>query len=335
MVYIFFSTGSLHLINIFELIKKNKIKDYKIFIIKSINTRANSEMFNTARFLNLKNIKSLSWSSFLVKRIFQYLSYVNKTKLQFLNKKITFVISDFNNFFFHFLRIFFKNSNFILIDEGIGSIASYKKYLSRGIYFPINQYKNFTLGLCKFLLPRSFKTLLYSKIKFYTFCGDNFNDKDIIINNLTNIKKKLSRNYKKDNSIVFFVGTKLSEIGALSLNEELNILHKIKLYWNKRGKKLIYVAKRSSSNQKIILIKKKLLIECIRFSLPLEIALGKEYKKIPFAISSHGGALSITLEKIYNIKASIFIPKKHKKNTWFLDNIDNLVIGSKKKIINI
>jgi hypothetical protein len=120
----------------------------------------------------------------------------------------------------------------------------------------------------------------------------------------------------------------------LSLNEELNILNRIKLYWNKRGKKLIYIAKRTSSDQKLILIKKKLLIECIRFSLPLEIALGKEYKKIPFAICSHGGTLNITLKKIYNIKSIIFIPKKYKKykEDIFSYNINKLIFESYKKI---
>ena len=36
---------------------------------------------------------------------------------------------------------------------------------------------------------------------------------------------------------------------CFQLDEELKILDKIKLYWEKRGKTLIYIAKRTSSNK--------------------------------------------------------------------------------------
>ena len=69
------------------------------------------------------------------------------------------------------------------------------------------------------------------------------------------------------------------ERGEITLDEELKILDKIKLYWERRGKTLIYIAKRTSSNKKLDLIKKKLSMKCIRFNLPLKLLLGQYTRK--------------------------------------------------------
>ena len=70
--------------------------------------------------------------------------FYNRLKSQF-NNKITFVISDFRDFLFHQIRMYFNNSNFILIDDGNIIFNIYKTYISKNIYFPFNQYNNFIL----------------------------------------------------------------------------------------------------------------------------------------------------------------------------------------------
>ena len=160
------------------------------------------------------------------------------------------------------------------------------------------------------------------------------NGEKILINKFEHIKKKVNKVLKKDNSLVLFVGTKLSERGIISLNEELAILKKIKSYWDNRGKKLLYIAKRTSSDEKLIQIKKKLSIDCLKFSLPLEIALKNEFNKLPFAVCSHGSALDFTLHKIYNLKSYIYFPKGYEK-LFHLDLTNNYIIVSKSKIISI
>lgn len=334
MNYLFFSTGPLHFIHIFEYIKKNRIKNYEIFIFKSKSERVNSEMLNTIKFLNLKNIRTVCWSTFKIMRIFQYISFINKLKFRISNAEFTFVISDFKYLFYHLLRINFKLSDFILIDEGTGTLIAYKKYISRGIFFPINQYDNYFLSMYKRLFTNNFRILLYSRFKIYSIFCNFINDKNTIVNNFEYIKKKVNKNFNKDNSIVMFIGTKLSERGFITISEELKILEKINLYWNKRGKKLIYVAKRTSSEKKLNLIKQRLSIDYIKFNLPLELAIGHEYKKLPYAICSHGSTLDITLKMIYKIKTYLFFPKGYEKMI-HLDHSNNHIIVSKSEIINI
>jgi hypothetical protein len=158
--YLFFSTGPLHLINIFELIKQENVKNYIIYIFKSKNKNVNLEFSNTTSFLKLKNIEYLSFDSQTIINLFQYIFFINKIKIKYTNKNFVFVISDFNNFFFHLLRLFFNKSEFILIDEGYGTLIAFKKYISRGIYFPIDNYKKSILRLFKIFSPKYFEIIL-------------------------------------------------------------------------------------------------------------------------------------------------------------------------------
>mgnify|MGYP001343643183 CR=1 FL=1 len=332
MDYFFFSAGPFHLKNNFEFIKKKKIKNYKIFIIQSKSKTVNLQVLNTIKILNLKNCENLNWNFFRIIRFFQYIFFIKRIYRQYSGKRITFIISDFKNLFFHFLRIFFHNSKFILIDEGFGTLIAYKKYFRKGIYFPIDQYNKYVLNISKHLLPSSFRNMLDTKIYIFSIYYNYMNDKNIIINDLKHIKKKLNKNYNKDNSIVFFSGTRLSERGAISLKEELKILKRIKLYWDKRGKKLIYIAKRTTSDEKLILIKKKLLIDFIKFNLPLELAICYEYKKLPYAHCSHGGTLHTTLKKIYNIKSVVYVPHKF-RHSIYSNSYNDYKVNFKKETV--
>lgn len=313
MHYVFFSTGPLHLIHIFEFLSQNKIDSYEIYVFKSKSNSVNLEMTNTEKFLKMKNLISVSWSSIKMIRLFQFIYFLKKLKSKFHNQKVTFIISDFKYLFYHFLRIFFDKSEFILIDEGTGTLIAYKKYISKKLFFPIYQYNGFFFKLFKFIFKKNLRKLIYSNFKIYTIFDNQINFKNKIVNKFTYVKKRLKVNLTKDNSIVFFIGTKLSERGLITLDEELKILNKIKIYWSKRNIKIIYVAKRTSSQQKLDLIKEKLSIDFVKFQLPLEIAFASEYQKFPFAICSHGSTLDITLKLIYGIRSFVFLPRNSNK----------------------
>ena len=138
-------------------------------MFKSTSERVNSEMFNTVKFLNLKNIRTVYWSNFKIMRIFQYISFINNLKPRILNMKFTFVISDFKYLFYHLLRINFKSSDFILIDEGTGTLIAYKKYISRGIFFPVKQYDNHFFLCIKDYLQITLEFYFIQNLKFIQF----------------------------------------------------------------------------------------------------------------------------------------------------------------------
>lgn len=332
MQYVFFSTGPLHLIHIFEFLNQNKINNYEIYVFKSVSSNVNLEMTNTEKFLKMKNIVHLSWGSIKIIRFFKFVYFLKKLKSKFHNQKITFIISDFKYLFYHVLRIFFDKSEFILIDEGTGTLIAYNKYISKKLYFPIYQYNGFFFKIFKFIFKKEFRKLIYSNFKIYTIFDNQINLKNKIDNKFKYIKKRINVNFTKDNSIVFFIGTKLSERGFITLDEELKILNKIKIYWHKRQKKIIYVAKRTSSQQKLDLIKEKLSIDFVKFQLPLEIAIASEYKKFPFAICSHGSTLDITLNLIYGIRSFVIIPRNLKQMSK-LDYSDKYISFSDSEII--
>ena len=334
MIYYFFASAPLHAINISEFIKEKKISNYKIFInITNINY-IDRQLLNTIKFLKLRNINKLYWSKFKILKLIQTQNFINSIKSQF-NNKITFVISDFRDFLFHQIRMYFNNSNFILIDDGNIIFNIYKTYISKNIYFPFNQYNKFYISILKYIFPNTYKNLFNSKILIFSFYKNFFRDKIIVKNKLKFIKKGLNcKSIQKNNSIVFILGTKLYERGVLSLDQEIKILDKIKLYWGKKGKKLVYISKRTTSDEKLKEIRKKLSIDYIKFNLPIEIALSAEYKKIPFAVCSFGSTANFTLKKIYNLSSYVFISKEI-KNKIYKNNSNYLIFNKYSKIIKI
>ena len=111
------------------------------------------------------------------------------------------------------------------------------------------------------------------------------------------------------------------------------MINKIKIYWEKKKKKLVYVAKRTSSEQKLQEIRKKLSVETIVFDLPLELALMANYKKkVPTIICSVGSTTNKTIPMIYkNIKAYSFIIDTVKLK----NHTENYSVYINKKIITL
>jgi hypothetical protein len=143
MTYIFFVAGPLHLLSTYELIKKKKLQEYYIIIHINKNRMVNDQMKNTCKFLDLKNSSFFHLSNFFIYKHFQRLIFIFNLKKKISSTQLNFVISNFNNSFYHYLRIFFSKANFFLIDDGMGTIVAYKLYLGRGIYFPIYNFSKF------------------------------------------------------------------------------------------------------------------------------------------------------------------------------------------------
>jgi hypothetical protein len=333
MNHIFFVAGPLHLLSTYEIIKKKNLQEYYIIIHLNKNKMVNDQMKNTCRFLNLKNFSYLYLSNLFIYKHFQRLIFIFNLKKKFSSTQLNFVISNFNNSFYHYLRIFFSKANFFLIDDGMGTIVAYKLYLGRGIYFPIYNFSKFNQKFLEYFFSSTLRSLLYSKIFIFSFFNEIIKLKKNSINNLIFLKKKL-KNSNINKSLVYFSGTKLSERGAISLDEELSILTDIKSYWEKRGKKIIYFAKRTTSKKKLILIKKKLLIDYRQYNIPIELALASKLDPLPYAICSHSSTTLVTLSKIYNIKSYIFVPQKLKKKIY--GNLQEYYSFRKySKIVNI
>jgi hypothetical protein len=345
MKYICFAGSPLQLICIKELLYKKKIEKYAIYLLMSRNVKVNNQMYQTAKILNLKNIKKYKRHQIKIIEICQRFIFLLKLFFLYKNKEIKFVITDFLNTFTHSLRCLFKKSKFILVDDGFATYWQYRKYMQKGIYFPVEQLNSFFKRIVKFIfIGFQFKYLLFQKFEIFTIYAKELGLAQNSYNRLEYIKNFLKKRnkLKYSNSIVYLTGTKFFESGKLTLEQELHMINKINIYWNKKGKKLIYVAKRTSSNFKLKMIKEKLFIKVIIFDLPLELALMVNYKKkIPTIICSLGSATDKTVPMIYENIKTYWIVMNSFKTIKFFNNYFNffkefmLKSYSKKHIIRL
>ena len=306
MRYICFAAGPLHLISIKELVERNKKDQFHIYMmVRKHNIRINTQMDSTAKFLNLKNVKKYYQSHSRYILAFKNLIFVYKLFKEYKNSVNTFVIVDFRNSLMHFLRRIFNNSKFILIDDGFHTYINYRKYMDFRHYLPHLQYED-THGLIykSILFGSQFRSLLFKKFDIFSVYAKELDLPEHEYNDLSHIRNiiKNKNNLKYSDSLVFFAGTKLSERKALTLEQELNIVKKLKIYWARKNKKIVYVAKRSSSPEKLKLIKEKLSVDVEIFELPLELALltyGTN-NELPTIICSLGSTLNKTLPMLYD-----------------------------------
>ena len=302
MTYICFAAGPLQLICIKEFLYQKKINKYEIYLISDHSpNHTDIQMNETIKLLKLKNINQVYFSR--VKIIMLLQRFFFRVQLLRKYKKINtaFLMLDFRNALMHELRISFKKSKFILIDDGSQTIESYNRYLRKNIYLPVDQYIG-AFGKIKkfFLYGFQFRNLLFSKVEIFTIFAKDLDLSKNSFNSLSYVRSLLKKKIEYSNSLVYFSGTKLVERGALTLDQELNLLNKIKTYWKKKNKKLVYVAKRTSSVQKLREIRKKLSIETILFDLPLELEFIKNSKqKLPTIICSFGSTLNKSIPMIY------------------------------------
>ena len=266
-------------------------------------TLRNKQIKNTIEFFNFENIKNIYIGK-------PFLSKVNQIyavcQFIFLRMKLgggnyRLIFGDFRDKTMHFSRIFFKPKETFVIDDGFASYLAGKKYLSKSIFLPnVNKFEEFILRiLCQYKYLRESKLSLFS-IYSELLIGDIF-----LQNDLKSVRKKIkNKNKKYDESMAFYVGTKLSERGALTLADELKILKSSLIYINSIGKECTYFAKRSTSKKKLD------LIEALGYKIyipeyPLELFLiNSEY--LPSLICGFGSSVFSNLPKLFpNLKSLI------------------------------
>lgn len=321
-MHICFAASSIHLICIKEFIVKNKIDNYKIYILSSVDYQVNVELKKTLTFLELDNVIEIARHNLKIVQFLQKYKFLLKIYSLYKNKNCIFIISDFRNTILHQLRIIFNNSKFILIDDGSQIYEYYDQFLKKNIFFPMSDLNNF-FNKFKLYVNYGFnlKILTDSKIELFTIYGTELGLNKKFHNNLNYLKKNFDIKAPYCKSSVYFIGTKMAEQNLLTYEEEINSLKKVKEYWNKKNKNLVYIAKRTTSDKKINLIKKKLGLKVIKNNLPMEIQfLENDDSKIPYIVCSFGSSVDKTFPMIYEYSNSyLMVIKDLKKYKFFND----------------
>tara|TARA_B100000212_G_scaffold340207_1_gene320214 strand:+ start:146 stop:1210 length:1065 start_codon:yes stop_codon:yes gene_type:complete len=307
MLNIFFAASPLHLIGINELIHKEKISEFKlILLLHKDHKHGVNQMFITLRKFKIENYIILWMPKINLIRFFFELSLIIKFKIKYFRQKKRFVLIDFRNIFMHSLRRFFKNDDFILIDDGFHTYVAHINYMSKKIFLPELMYRSFSGYVAKILYyGKSYRRLKNTPLKLFTIYADEISNKHAIMNDLSHLKKRIGQKElifldKK----VYFAGTKLVERGVLTFEQEFEIVNKLNSYWKKKGKEMFYVGKRSSTKEKLERFELN-GIKTLNFEQPLEIVF-TEMIEIPSHICTFGSTLQKSLKLLFDDKIQFY-----------------------------
>ena len=261
----------------------------------------NKQIKNTIQFFNFQNIENIYIGKPLVNKVNQIYAVCQfiflRIKLGGGNYRLIF--GDFRDKTMHFSRVFFKPKETFVIDDGFASYLAGKNYLSKSIFLPnVSKFEEIILRiLCQYKYLKESKIILFS-IYSELLTGDLF-----LQNDFKSVRKKIKYKKKKyDKKMAFYIGTKLSERGALTLADEIKILKSSLIYLRSIDKECTYFAKRSTSKKKLDLIE-KLGYKIYVPEYPLELYLmNSEY--IPSLICGFGSSVFSNLPKLFpNVKS--------------------------------
>ena len=256
----------------------------------------NKQIKNTIEFFKFENIENIYIGN-------SFLSKVNQIhtvcKFIFLRLKLgggnyRLIFGDFRDKSMHIARIFFKPKEAFVIDDGFASYLAGEKYLSKSIFLPkLNKFEEFILRIL-----RHYKYLKDSKVSLFSVYSELLIGDIFLQNDFLSVRKKIKyKNINYDENLAFYLGTKLSERGALSLDDEIKILKSSLIYIQSIGKKCIYFAKRSTSKKKLD------LIEALGYKIyipeyPLELYLMNS-EDLPSLICGFGSSVFSNLPKLF------------------------------------
>ena len=333
---LYFAASPVQLICINELKRKrNDSEKFKLFLFLHKNSPyANRQMYLTLKLLGFKKFQIYWIPKKRIIRFFYEMLFILKLKLSlnflFEKNKLDFVIFDFRNTFLQSLRRYFIKSKFTLIDDGFYTYVAQENYMKNDIYLPINNFKSFSGKIAKFLyFGSSYEKLKNTSFNLFTIYADEIKNNNAEMNNLSYLKEKIkTRKRKFDSNKVYFIGTGMVERGTVEIEQELGLIKKLDMYWNKRGKQMYYIAKRRTSKEKLNVFHLN-GIKTLKYDLPLELVV-TEITNIPVHYCSLGSTLQKSLPlilgnkiKVYKIDFEDFLRKSSDlKSEIILDDVD-------------
>jgi len=199
------------------------------------------------------------------------------------------IFGDFYNVHFHASRLLFSPSHTFVVDDGFSSFRALRDFIVDDIFFPSSK-DSYKLNPFSFLLSKkpfhffSLYTKYFSLSPLRTQCN-------LLPPPHTSQVRSTNR------LLCYFIGTKLSERGAISLDSEIRLMRNILIYYERMSIKCIYIAKRTTSHLKLSKLHE--MGYDIRIPhLPLEydmFALGE----LPAIVSGFGSSLFCSLHSLF------------------------------------
>lgn len=186
--------------------------------------------------------------------------------------------------------------DYYLLDDGNATIDLQKNYLPRGRYYFGEGLRGYIKKWLLFLLgPQSNKIMnLFTCFNLEPYCTQQ----SIIRHNFEYFRAR-SLSKLVDSSSVYFFGGPFSELGFMTLEQELNFLNKVNNKYLDKNINLIYVPHRRDSANKMKLINSSLRIRVYEIKYCAEIDFILSHV-VPVGIASFYSTVLYTLPKIVN-----------------------------------
>lgn len=286
--------------------KKNESNIIVAKISNGIRTRNDKQILaiiKKGKWTDINILKPHKYNNYFTKKIddLLYLSIIEK---KFKNNISSLYIGEFRSSFMHMARSTIQPSHTFLLDDGAVTVNIINKYIENDHYYPYDSFypKNILKKNLYKIMYRKYIDINFMKkeLKVITaFYNKNSNKVEKMI--YSNIKELSGISKLTDDSLVYYYGSKYSEVGIINRNYEISFLEDIKKFYHKRYKKVLYFAHRDESKEKLDLISKKIGFDVIVPNVNAEIYL-LESKKFPSEVC---GAYTSVLNNIKVIYPNI------------------------------
>lgn len=311
------------MINAMEFIHYYKIKDENnIILISSSSTTIKDQIVKVGSGFDLI-FHELFQPKFLIFNDSAYNKMPLKLRRLFIsryaikriliNQKIDkLILGNYSNFISQYCTQIINTETFVL-DDGTGSITRASKRereLNEEIpFFELNRKKG-ALRLVK-LIMGFYNYNIPKKLIFFSSYTFHLAGRDEIVHNDFSFIKRLYSNQKKDNNLIYFIGSPISEVGYITLENEINII--LSMLSKFKGNKVIYIPHRLDSNTKLKRIKEN--IDILSFDLPIEFAL-TQITALPYQIVGFFSSALFNLMDMVQKDISFYSVKI--PNDWYL-----------------
>lgn len=223
--------------------------------------------------------------------------FLNRIRKKYHNKVKSLYIGEFLSSFMHMTRLAVNAPNNFLLDDGAVTVKVINNYINNGYNYPYDTFypKNTIKKLVfKFIYRKHLDLVsLNSNIKIITAFSEK-EDNKIIKLNFSNIKKINTHKKIRNRSLVYYFGAPYSETSIVSSDYETGLLKKVKCFYEKENKTILYFPHRNESREKLDFIKSDLGFEIVSSELTAELYL-LESNVLPYEIA---GAYTSVLNNV-------------------------------------
>ncbi|HUH42318.1 MAG TPA: hypothetical protein VLZ29_04310 [Sulfurimonas sp.] len=254
---LFILRSPLQIINAMEAIEHFQLENNILVLIYN-RMKSNTEQMNlvldTQKFTNIIHIHEK-----LKTKYFEYVKLIRKLKKE-----------NYNYLFVGELGISYKTiiantkkEKVFLLDDGTATINYYNKFIQ------YNKYNKYNFREIRFLFS-GLNIKVRDKINLFTYFDlVPLHGIDVVKNNLSYLNSNILNNFKKDETILYFIGQPIEGTIAFDIYQNsINYLIK------KFNKKIIYVPHRSENKEqqdKLLLSIDAEMFEIINPNMPLEL----------------------------------------------------------------